>query len=217
MTQVIISKIHPNQRIGFWTTLEPTSYRSQSTKRSKIRYCWICRCACGITRRVLEQHLLNGRSLSCGCREVMRGTHHLSGTHVYANWCEMNQRCFNPENAKFEHYGGRGITVCKRWVESIVNFLADMGMPPPKHTIERIDVNGNYEPDNCKWVTRKAQNRNRRNNHYVTINGEKKCLIAWCEHYQIPYGRVHSRLKYGWDIMSALTRPKGFILFPSHH
>jgi hypothetical protein len=117
----------------------------------------------------------------------------------------MIQRCGNPSDVNYRHYGGRGIVVCGRWLESFKNFMKDMGEPPtPKHTLERIDNDDNYRPSNCRWATRKDQARNKRNNHLITHDGRTQCLAAWAEELGIESSLLRYRLKR-WPIEKALT------------
>ena len=108
----------------------------------------------------------------------------------------MRQRCSNSNNKDWNHYGGRGITVCERWL-SFENFLADMGPKPPGLSLERIDNDGNYEPGNCKWATNLEQMRNRRCSIYLTISGERLPLIEWARRYGVRYGTAHRRFRKG--------------------
>ena len=126
-------------------------------------------------------------------------------------WQAMNRRCYNPKCPDYQDYGARGITVCERWRDSFENFLADMGpRPSSKHSIDRIDVNGNYEPSNCRWATLKEQLRNQRRNPRYEFRGERLTLTDIAERSGIPRLTLHYRLKRGWNLEDAATRPVGF-------
>jgi len=136
--------------------------------------------------------------------------HGLSYTAEYRAWQTMRLRCLNPENEAYPDYGGRGITVCDRWLESPRHFFEDMGpKPSPMHELDRINNDGNYEPGNCRWATRKINDRNRRNNHWVEIAGERKTLAEWCELRRLPRSTVQKRLRAGWTPDRALSEPVG--------
>jgi hypothetical protein len=124
----------------------------------------------------------------------------------------MLGRCTDPENPSWHNYGGRGITVCQRWKRSFANFIEDMGARPhPSLTIERINNDGNYEPSNCKWATRKEQCRNRRGNTLLTHNGHTRCLAEWSEHTGISVDLLIFRLRKGWSVKETLeTDPKDY-------
>ena len=118
----------------------------------------------------------------------------------------MLQRCLNPKNTNYRHYGGRGIIVCQRWKDSFAVFAEDMGQrPSARHTIDRVDVNGNYEPGNCRWATAKEQARNTRANRMIEFNGEVLPLAAWAERMGINAVTLHSRLARKWPIDRAFT------------
>ncbi|MDR3473386.1 MAG: hypothetical protein P4M09_17130 [Devosia sp.] len=134
------------------------------------RRLWLCRCDCGTEIVVRGSSLTEGNTRSCGClvREKMaetgrgNGTHRLSRTLEYHSWISMNSRCYNQKSNRYQYYGARGIIVCQRWRESFEAFLADMGRrPTPSHSIDRLEVNGNYEPGNCRWATPTEQRNNR--------------------------------------------------------
>lgn len=145
-----------------------------SERKAKAR----CLCKCGSQTIVLAYNLRNGNTVSCGCvaREIaaQRGKrtapvmgaanvkHGMSSTPTYASWLDARKRCFRPQNKSYPNYGGRGITMCERWAASFTAFLEDMGEAPAGHTIDRLNVDGNYEPGNCRWATKAEQARNRR-------------------------------------------------------
>lgn len=144
--------------------------RELAGARGAFRY-WRVRCDCGWELEIRGLSLTGGRSTSCGCRrrEVSRArlqrhghASHRARTPTYLTWRAMINRCENPEHERFQHYGGRGIKVCERWRGSFEMFLADMGERPDGFTIDRINVDGNYEPANCKWSTSKEQRANQR-------------------------------------------------------
>lgn len=134
--------------------------------------------------------------------------HGLRKSRLFSIWASMKSRCFNPNFPSYKSYGGRGITICKEWLEfknfhewALSNGYAD------NLTIDRIDNNGNYEPSNCRWTNSKTQSRNTRRNVNITINDETNALIEWCEIYKINYKTVRDRLHRGWNILDALRKP----------
>jgi len=129
-------------------------------------------------------------------------------TPEFRAWINMRSRCFNPKNAQFADYGGRGVTVCARWQESFADFLSDVGLRPSSaHSIDRADVNGNYEPGNVRWATRVEQNRNRRNNRVLTLGAESLPLCVWAERLGVKREAIRDRIMRGWSIERALTEP----------
>lgn len=155
---------------------------------------WLCKCTCGNTKEINSGSLLRGVSKSCGCyrKEFTKANntrHGMSKTKVHECWKNMMQRCYNKNNTGYKNYGARGITVCESW-HKFENFYAAMGNPPAGHSLDRIDVNGNYEPSNCRWVTQNTQQRNRRNSLWV--DGLSLQVIA--DELGIPYHTLHSRL-----------------------
>lgn len=134
--------------------------------------------------------------------------HGLSYTAEYRAWQTMRLRCLEPNNPAYASYGGRGITVCDRWKDSPAAFIEDMGLKPsPKHELDRIDNDRGYEPGNCRWVTRAANDRNRRSNRYLTFRGQRLALAEWCERLNLPRDTVRKRIEAGWSIERALTTP----------
>lgn len=189
-----------------WTVLSEAG----RTRASKVT--WNVRCSCGKTGVVVGSNLLNGLSTSCGCTRadgVRRavGKHGMSKSKVYRAWATMISRCHNPRFPKYAEYGARGISVCERWRNDFRDFLADMGeRPSSSHTVDRIDVNGNYEPGNCRWATAGEQADNKRNTVRVTYQGRTKTLSEWSRETGISYGTLRQRLfRYGWSTEKALT------------
>lgn len=127
---------------------------------------WLCFCNCGKTRFVKANNLKGGLTSSCGCAKNKPRIHgHASGgepSPTYKTWGHMKQRCLNPKTIQYGDYGGRGITICDRWVHSFENFLVDMGLKPDGKSLDRINVQGNYEPSNCQWASISDQQKNKR-------------------------------------------------------
>lgn len=177
---------------------------------------WLCLCSCGKNKVVKGSSLRDGRTKSCGClrKDMMtqRSTKHnhaVKGkeSRTYYSWDSMVQRCTNSNNIGYNHYGGRGIAVCKRWSNSFKNFLEDMGECAKGHSLDRINNNLGYYKVNCRWATPKQQAQNRRSNRKITYDGKTQCLSAWAEEFNMTYSTLYSRLHYGWKIKEALITP----------
>jgi len=186
--------------------------RAEDSKSGATR--WRCRCDCGEVRIVYRGHLRSGHTASCGCLQKemtakINRTHGMKGTRAYFSWRNMKSRCQNPNNPDYQLYGGRGITICERWA-NFENFLADLGEPAPGMTLDRIDVNGPYSKNNCRWVDRKTQSRNRRDNLFVEWEGERRLLSELAEEYGISNNTLRKRvIEYEWPIQDALEVPVG--------
>lgn len=179
---------------------------------------WRCRCKCGKHSVVPTGALNSGNTKSCGClqRSVLGNsvrTHGMSNSRItgyvnrtYGIWQAMRDRCSNPNRKDYHRYGGRGITVCKRWAK-FENFLSDMGECPLGLTLDRKDNNKGYSPNNCQWATRREQGRNTIRNKLININGATQCLLEWLVEYQVPKNRYYARLRYGWSVVDAITKP----------
>lgn len=170
---------------------------------------WNCICDCGRQTEVLRPHLTGSQSKSCGCLRaelnlVRRRTHgHSSGGRIsraYSCYQSMLTRTSNSNSPEWKHYGGRGITCCDRWKDSFQNFIDDMGEPPAGLSIERDNVNGPYDPDNCRWATATEQQRNTRRNRVITKDGESLCLAQWAERHGLSSRTIRSRISRGWPI-----------------
>lgn len=165
------------------------------------------RCICGNEFLARIQLVKSGITKSCGCYNTFKrhtcnvthgGTIGGKATSEYAIWMAMKDRCTRKTCKSYHHYGGRGITVCKRWMKSFQNFIDDMGVrPTTKHSIERLNNNKGYSPKNCKWVTRTVQNRNLRRNVYLDYNGERLVLSEWADRMKIPRDVLRTRFRWG--------------------
>lgn len=200
------------QRFGRLTVV------SDGERSNKNRLRWKCLCDCGNETTVQSEHLKDHSTTSCGCfarEQVVKSklTHGYTRVgrkvRLFSIWNLMLSRCdINSSYPRLKDYAGRGIGVCEEWLDyetfaawSNHNGYSDI------LSLDRINNDGNYEPDNCRWTTNKAQARNRRSNRMVTIDGETKCLIEWTEVYGINYGTAKRRLNSGWDSKKALTHP----------
>lgn len=193
------SSIRPGDRFGKLVAVEYRGIRSR-------RAVWLCRCDCGITREMITDNLK--RAKSCGCDRKGNRTHGLRKSPEYMVWWAMRSRCHRPSSRGFKDYGGRGITVCDRWRQSFVAFHEDMGpRPSPQHTIERIDNNRGYEPDNCRWATKDEQQHNTRQNRLVTYNGLTLCVAEWAGRLGIKAATLCARLDAGWPVEKAFVTP----------
>lgn len=184
-----------------------------------IKRKWLCLCDCGKEHITTTGALRNGTTRSCGCyksdcsrKMLTKHGNAVPGNHtpIYATWSGMKQRTSNSNHPDYRHYGGRGITVCERWSgnNGFQNFIDDMGQRPAKHSIDRINVNGNYEPNNCRWATQSEQVRNTRQNDLITIDGITKCRQDWSNDYGVPSNTIHRRISVlGWTPKDAVTIP----------
>lgn len=176
------------------------------------RYVW-CRCDCGNRKEIAVASLRRGKSNSCGClnselASERRRTHGQSKGATYHTWIGMKQRCYAPTNPAYAHYGARGITVCERWLLSYETFVEDMGLRPSGCSLDRIDNDGPYSPENCRWATAKAQALNRRSNQRYDLNGQRLTIREIADVTGIPYQRLRSRLvDLRWTVERAVTQP----------
>ena len=173
----------------------------ESTTRSR-KVLVRCSCESGTEKAVFLSNLKRGNTESCGClhkkaAKDSNSTHGLTKHPMYSTWLAMLKRTGNPVHEHYPNYGGRGITVCDRW-KTFENFYADMHKTWQKGlTLDRLDNDKGYELQNCRWATRKDQNRNTRTNRNITLHGKTQCLAAWCEELGLNYKSVHSKLTAG--------------------
>lgn len=206
MANAIVREELIDRKFGRWIVLGlPSSGR---------KYYCNCRCSCGTNREVLAKDLVRGRSKSCGCVNSENTTarnmrHGLTESPEYSIWCGIKKRCYDQNEVFFCNYGGRGIKVCERWLHSFENFLSDMGIRPTnKHSIERRNNDGDYEPDNCYWATRDEQARNKRNNRRVEIGGETMIIADWAKRVGLRAQTIAQRLFRGWSERDAILIPQ---------
>lgn len=187
---------------------------------------WLCKCDCGTVKKVHRSHLKDGESKSCGClskekasinASLRNKTHglYIENERLYNIWHSMKQRCYYNKNTSYSNYGGRGIKVCDEWkndFKSFYDWAMDNGYQENAKrgqcTIDRIDVNGNYEPSNCRWATIKEQSRNKRTNHFITCNGQTKTMVEWSELTGLSHTTIYDRLKAGLSEEEAILREK---------
>ena len=203
-----------NQKFGRLTVI--------SQEQSKCgKTIWKCLCDCGNLTNVTSTNLTCGRINSCGCirkEQITKRniTHNQRHTYLYEVWKGMKQRCYNSKSKAFKNYGARGITVCEKWkndFQSFYDWSYANGYTPDnqkdektKLTIDRIDVNRNYEPSNCRWVDRKTQASNKRTTKLITINEETKCLNEWFRVLKVNAWDYYKRIKNGMTPEQALTK-----------
>lgn len=178
----------PGEQYGRWRIVRE---RSGSYVRAQ--------CHCGVIKDIQVANLKSGRSRSCGClrAEQLRARrlqHGATNTREYRAWCKMKERCANPNTAGYHLWGGRGIAVCGRWVSSFQAFLSDMGPCPPGNSLDRIDNERGYEPDNCRWASHRQQCNNQRRNVTITHVGRTQTIAEWARELDISYATLHRRI-----------------------
>lgn len=194
-----------NNKYGSLTVIE---YNPERDHYGKIL--WKCKCDCGTEIIVRGESLISGNTTSCGCNRINKTKetntiHGNSGSLEYYIWQQMKNRCTNPNAKYYEYYGGRGIKISDRWLNSFENFYADMGPKPTnQHSIDRIDNNGNYEPGNCRWGTKIEQMNNRSNNIIVNYKNKEYTLAEISRTFNINYDLLRQRVNRGWSIIEAI-------------
>lgn len=208
------------QTFGKLTVLAVAEPRYYGKRRNLNRF-WLCECDCGerVERRGTD--LKSGYSWACrscsmkgeknsrfkhgACKGTRR---HRVETPEYRCWKTIKTRCYNLKHHEYHRYGGRGIRVCDRWLNSFENFLADMGARPPEHQINRLDNDGDYSPENCHWTTDPIQRRNKSTTKLITLDGEEQCLVDWLRILKVPKATYYWRVRHGWSEVEALSGTK---------
>lgn len=180
-------------------------------KGTDRKYYYDCLCDCGNRCIVRSNSLTTGNTKSCGCmvKESKNVKHGMKHTRLYGIWCGMRDRCNNEKNPAYKRYGGKGITVCKEWNEFISFYKWSMSNGYNESlSIDRINVNGNYEPSNCRWATPKEQSDNKSCNIIIELNGKKQDLQQWCDELGFNRSTINTRVRMcGWSYEKALTTP----------
>lgn len=176
-------------------------------KNKRSTQYWLFRCDCGKEKIIRIDGVKAGKVKSCGCllKKGGRLKHGMYGTRTYTTWQRMKDRCLNKNNPDYRYYGGRGITICDRWLK-FENFYKDMGERPKNKTLDRIRNSEGYSKENCRWATPKEQQNNTRANHFLTFNNKTQNIQQWSEELGINNMTIYSRIRNGWNVKKALTK-----------
>lgn len=184
--------------------------RAESRRQpsGKLVTYWNCKCDCGNAAIVKGCNLKDGHTVSCGCSHIKHG--YANKERLYETWKNMKRRCYDHKNKRYEQYGGRGIIVCKEWLDDYINFRtwAMANGYNDTLTIDRINVNGNYEPGNCRWSTMREQQNNVTRNRILEYNGNRKTMAEWAKEYNILYSKFNKRIQMGWNIEKIIKELK---------
>ena len=212
-----MANANPGDRFGRLVVIRQVDdYITQSGKKyPRI----LCKCDCGNEKIIDKRNLLKGFTQSCGCLRNERisaanKTHGDTDSRLYNVWSAMKRRCYNETVPEYKNYGGRGISMCDDWKDNYSSFKEwaystgyDDKAPRGQCTIDRIDVNGNYCPENCRWATVKEQMSNTRKNHQETYRGETHTIAEWGDILQIDPQKIRTRMQYGWSFQDAVEAP----------
>lgn len=188
-----------------------SSRHIENNKHGKAMFNCVCSCGSAVTASGTD--ISTGNTRSCGClkdeKAKARMTRHGNRYHpMWMRYKAMLDRCYKESNDQYRNYGARGITVCERWVNSFDDYVNDLGFPPSEnHTIDRVDNNLGYSPENCRWATKKDQSVNRRVTKIVTVGGVSMSLADWSKSLGLKKSAVYGRIRNGWDVVRAVTHP----------
>ncbi|MEI6296219.1 MAG: hypothetical protein WCO84_01055 [bacterium] len=189
-----------------------TVIRRVENKNNKIM--WLCNCVCGKTKIINSHDLRSEHTRSCGCIHsesirMLKTTHGLTNTRLNSIWCSMLTRCSNINSKSYDNYGGRGITICNEWKTDFLVFYnwAMENNYSQDLTLDRIDNNGNYEPENCRWATTEQQMNNTRHNVFLELDGKKMTVAQWSKYLGINVYTLWSRIKSGWNVQDIINCP----------
>jgi hypothetical protein len=192
------------KKFGKWTVIS----RAENSKSGQPM--WVCKCDCGTVSKVFGNLLKGGHSKCCGCENKRNLKHGLYKARLYRIWHKMIERCEWATGENKDNYQNRGITVCEEWRKNFVSF-AEWALKngyTDELSIDRIDVNGNYEPSNCRWATSKEQANNTRRNVHISYDGKTLTLSQWAKELNINYSCLYTRLhKMGWGVKKSFTEP----------
>ena len=204
------------KRFGSLTVVEQTE--DQISESGRHRKMWICECDCGNRKAVNGDNLRGGKTLSCGCLQRQIASecntkHGDADSRLYNIWCAIKRRCYKTYDPKYGRYGGRGIKMCAEWLcdySAFMDWALKNGYRDDAKrgecTLDRINNDGDYTPDNCRWVTIKAQANNRSTNRHIKYKGETHTIAELAEMLDIPYERLYQRIyRYGYDLDTAIT------------
>lgn len=212
-----MANANPGDRFGRLVVIEQADAYITPSGKKYPRY--LCKCDCGNVKKIDKNNLLKGNTLSCGCLQKERTsaatkTHGDTDSRLYNVWCAMKRRCYNPDVKEYRLYGGRGISVCDAWRDNYEAFrdwaiIAGYKYDAPRGacTLDRIDTDGNYSPENCRWVSQKEQMNNVRYNHRESYHGETHTIAEWEGILGMKPGKILNRMKCGWSFEDAVEAP----------
>lgn len=193
-----------------YNKLTVLNFEKKELRKNRWRYFYKCQCECGKIVVVNRDNIVSGKTKTCGCsRKEVNIKHNLCHSRIYKIYNDMKKRCYNENSKSYKSYGERGIIICKEWLNDFINFYnwSIKNGYADNLSIDRIDVNGNYEPNNCRWATQKEQANNTRRNRYLTYKGETHTISEWSDIFNLKSGTIRARLAHGYTPEQALEMP----------